>query len=220
MKAALGNDIVSLIFISNTKHDNIRYVNKILTHEEKQIVAGSDLKENMLWLLWSVKESTYKTYSRFCPDYPFSAMAISAVPSCLTLAEYITDGEIIESSGFNNIRTIESVSLVCGMEFFCKSVLTKNYIHTFSCDSNENLNRVHWGFAEIPEVNSNLQSVTARLLARRHIAEIYSLREMDIHIPLSHEIAAGPPVIFVDKKLSTVPVSISHHNKHVGYCFL
>ncbi|MDQ0637632.1 phosphopantetheinyl transferase (holo-ACP synthase) [Pedobacter sp. W3I1] len=61
----LGNDIVDLDLAkiqSNWKRKN--YLDKIFTAEEQLLITSAKKPDEMVWLLWSMKESAYKIHNR------------------------------------------------------------------------------------------------------------------------------------------------------------
>lgn len=61
----IGNDIVDISELSKSKHWNTqRYLDKIFTPSEQQLIANSNNKLRMISRLWSMKESAYKIISK------------------------------------------------------------------------------------------------------------------------------------------------------------
>ena len=61
----IGNDIVDLVqarFQSNWKRKG--FVQKIFTQKEQELIFSSKNPENMVWNLWTRKESAYKIFNR------------------------------------------------------------------------------------------------------------------------------------------------------------
>jgi phosphopantetheinyl transferase (holo-ACP synthase) len=61
----LGNDIVDLNLArtqSNWRRKN--YLDKIFTAEEQLLISSAENADEMVWLLWSMKESAYKIHNR------------------------------------------------------------------------------------------------------------------------------------------------------------
>lgn len=61
----IGNDIVDLVHTrlqSNWKRKG--FIEKIFTQKEQGLIFSSQNPENMVWNLWTRKESTYKIFNR------------------------------------------------------------------------------------------------------------------------------------------------------------
>jgi phosphopantetheinyl transferase (holo-ACP synthase) len=61
----IGNDIIDLSQArAESNWQRKGWVNKIFTDEEQYLIATSEEKELMVWLIWSMKEAAYKIYHR------------------------------------------------------------------------------------------------------------------------------------------------------------
>ena len=61
----IGNDIIDLkLALSERKSESMRFLNKVFTEREKDIIESSEEPETTLWLLWSMKETAYKAHQR------------------------------------------------------------------------------------------------------------------------------------------------------------
>ncbi|MDP5169002.1 MAG: 4'-phosphopantetheinyl transferase superfamily protein, partial [Bacteroidia bacterium] len=57
----IGNDIVSLERTGlQPRSENPRFLSRVLTAQEHQLLSQQPDKERALWTLWALKESTYK----------------------------------------------------------------------------------------------------------------------------------------------------------------
>ncbi|MDO1502113.1 4'-phosphopantetheinyl transferase superfamily protein [Winogradskyella maritima] len=65
----IGNDIVDLkLAQSQSNWKRPRYLDKIFTRKEQGYITNSTEKEQMVWRLWSMKESAYKLYTQCYPS--------------------------------------------------------------------------------------------------------------------------------------------------------
>ncbi|NJN26141.1 MAG: 4-phosphopantetheinyl transferase family protein [Cyclobacteriaceae bacterium] len=79
----IGNDIVDMkLALKEKPWENSRYLNKVFTHHEQSLIAGTNNKGQMLWRLWSMKESAYKIYLRKTGIPVFSPISIQCQPTC------------------------------------------------------------------------------------------------------------------------------------------
>ena len=61
----IGNDVVDLVLAqkeSNWKRKG--FLNKLFTSFEQDLIQKAPNQEEMVWVLWSIKESVYKAYQR------------------------------------------------------------------------------------------------------------------------------------------------------------
>ena len=61
----IGNDVIDLALAHEESDwkDN-EFLDKTFTIEEQNLILSYSLPETMVWILWSMKESAYKIYSR------------------------------------------------------------------------------------------------------------------------------------------------------------
>lgn len=74
----LGNDIVDLNLAkiqSNWRRKN--YLDKIFTVEEQLLITSAKKPDEMVWLLWSMKESAYKIHNRKTSIRDFAPKSLS-----------------------------------------------------------------------------------------------------------------------------------------------
>ena len=59
----IGNDIVCLSTANQSKHvGSKRFLNKVFTYEEQELIANSCYANISIWELWAAKESAYKLF--------------------------------------------------------------------------------------------------------------------------------------------------------------
>lgn len=61
----IGNDIIDLSIVRDQKKsENSRFLDKIFSPSEKDLLYRAEDREIQLWLLWSMKETAYKAHQR------------------------------------------------------------------------------------------------------------------------------------------------------------
>lgn len=113
----LGNDIVDLQLAA--KQSNWRrkgYLQKIFTEQEQELILNATDQDQMVWLLWSMKEAAYKIVNRENLKRFYSPKKFSC-----TLYE--------------NIGTVNFEDNLC----YTKSEITEKLIHTIASSQCENL---------------------------------------------------------------------------------
>ena len=61
----IGNDIIDLSIVKNQgKAEDQRYLDKVFSEREQDIITNSFEKDLSLWILWSMKETAYKAHQR------------------------------------------------------------------------------------------------------------------------------------------------------------
>lgn len=91
----IGNDVIDLNAArseSNWKRPGL--LKKLFSDSEQEIISDSDKPENIVWVLWSMKEAAYKIYNRqtgtrgfiphkiICSDIQFIRDSFSGSVSC------------------------------------------------------------------------------------------------------------------------------------------
>lgn len=107
----IGNDVIDLVLAkkeSNWKRKG--FLTKLFTSFEQELIAKATNQEEMVWILWSIKESVYKAYQRIQYNEGF----------------YPTKIEILEINAKN-----ESVIQLFGTLFYGKTTSNSDFIKTF-----------------------------------------------------------------------------------------
>jgi phosphopantetheinyl transferase (holo-ACP synthase) len=116
----LGNDIVDLRKAnveSNWKRNG--YLAKIFSDREQSQIIHSNYPERLIWLLWSMKEATYKIINRETKLRLYNPKKFS----CL-------------------LNEKESSVHFEGCTYYTKSSIQEHFIHTIATQKAENLGRI------------------------------------------------------------------------------
>ena len=113
----IGNDIVDLrqaILESNWRRKG--YLNKLFSTREQELIFEAKDQTQMVWLLWSMKESAYKIHSRRKNWRAFAPLKLI----CETL---VIKGDLVIGS------------VICeNIRFFTQSMLSQDFIHTVATE--------------------------------------------------------------------------------------
>ena len=83
-----GNDVVDLDLASKKQPwKNHRFLDKVFTVHEQSLIANADEQAQILWLLWSMKESAYKIHVRHAKETFFMPHMINCQMHSLTEGE-------------------------------------------------------------------------------------------------------------------------------------
>lgn len=121
----IGNDIVDLeqaVIDSNWKRKG--YLDKIFNSEEQFMITSGICPSLMVWLLWSMKESAYKIYSRETKIREFAPLKLK----CNNLI-------IHNDKATGKVSYEEEV-------YYTESFFDKNYVHTIASTKQEELEKV------------------------------------------------------------------------------
>ncbi|MCG9793291.1 4'-phosphopantetheinyl transferase family protein [Flavobacterium algicola] len=76
----IGNDVVDLVLArkeSNWKRKG--YLDKLFTASEQDLIQNATNQDEVVWLLWSIKESVYKAYQRIHYQQGFYPIKIAVL---------------------------------------------------------------------------------------------------------------------------------------------
>jgi phosphopantetheine--protein transferase-like protein len=76
----IGNDVVDLVLAqkeSNWKRKG--FLNKLFTSFEQELIQKAPNQDEMVWMLWSIKESVYKAYQRINYNEGFYPVKIKII---------------------------------------------------------------------------------------------------------------------------------------------
>lgn len=111
----IGNDIIDLS--ASTKESNWKrkgYLNKIYTESEQVLINTSTNPDTIVWLLWSIKEATYKANNRITKLKEYAPTKIECKINNIEKNLYWS------TSSYNNL------------EYQIKSVVCNDYIHSIA----------------------------------------------------------------------------------------
>jgi phosphopantetheinyl transferase (holo-ACP synthase) len=129
----LGNDIVDLNLAkiqSNWRRKN--YLDKIFTVEEQLLITSAKKPDEMVWLLWSMKESAYKIHNRKTGIRDFA-------PKSLKCTVY------------PNAEQVKGTVSIDKDTYFTKSDIQSKYIHTIAAPAYNKLAEIEITIYELPD---------------------------------------------------------------------
>ncbi len=118
----IGNDVIDLVIAkkeSNWKRKG--FLNKLFTSFEQELIAKATNQEEMVWILWSIKENVYKANQRIKYNEGF----------------YPTKIEILEINAKN-----ESIIQLFGTLFYGKTSSNSDSIKTIVVLNKADLERI------------------------------------------------------------------------------
>jgi phosphopantetheinyl transferase (holo-ACP synthase) len=214
-----GNDIICLKNIDITRTNQPRFYSKILTPSEKALYDKATFAalpfEVFVWLLWSVKESAYKYLKRI--DNGLTFIPVKFVVTHLQLPfEYILtnlESAQIENKGFEGMPLFKAVINIGPNTLYSSSLVYTELIVSV-VNGDENFEGIYWGVKAIDETGCDQQSAAVRAFLLSKLAAIFSFNELTLR-----KDANGIPVLLKNDRETSVPISLSHHGKFIGYSF-
>ncbi|GAB3018558.1 4'-phosphopantetheinyl transferase family protein [Spirosoma pulveris] len=184
----IGNDIVDLALAKRESNWRRRgYLDKIFTPHEQQLIRAANDPDQLVWLLWSMKESAYKLSTRHTHDRVFAPAKIVC---------HITS-QVSESATGNVFYNGTCQA---------KSVITPRYVSTvaFTSDAIPALEQVIVRF-DTMDLQTHQRQIRDQI--RQHCARLFDIPEQEVVIAKD---SIGAPLLTLGKS-ALVPLSISHH---------
>lgn len=188
----IGNDIVDLAEAKQKSNlERPRFLDKLFTLKEQQLIQTSEDPFLMVWRLWSMKEAAYKLYIQLHPNRFYNPKRFEC--------------EINDLAGKVNYK-----DFTC----FTNTKLTAQYILSEARLVDVNIT------SECVKLNASspkLQSARVKNSLLSKIAEQYSILKTDLKLIKSE---FGIPSVYQNSKKLQISISISHHGNYGAFAIL
>jgi phosphopantetheinyl transferase (holo-ACP synthase) len=217
---SVGNDIISLKKIDAARTKQARFYTKFLTQEEVDLydekISNILPFEHFAWLLWSIKESVYKCHKRNNTQLVFSPKKIIVQQVDLPKGQPVGvfDGNKIEANGFDSVRTFGCTAICEGIYFNSRSLVNNEFIHSVATNG-DGFMQIQWGITCIESGDYAGQHRTVRDFARNRLQQLFPSSTL-----LITKDTEGIPLATIEDPERNLPLSFSHHEQFVGYCFI
>jgi hypothetical protein len=199
--ASTGNDIVALIATDKERTIRYRFYSRILSAEEqtlyKQGLPDRIPFDHYVWLMWSIKESVYKSSSRIDREPVFSPLKI---PVC----------RLDPPSGDEFYK---GIAVYGPGTLYSRSIIRDGAIVTV-VSGDEDFRDTRWGFTTIGSSTYTDQSAAVRALALNELYRVFPGTRLRIE-----KTSAGFPVLLEGGTMLDIPLSLAHHDQYVAYSF-
>jgi phosphopantetheinyl transferase (holo-ACP synthase) len=121
----IGNDLVDLqeaAALSNWRRKG--YLQKLFTEAERDLIGSSREPDQVIWLLWSMKEAAYKIDSRLTGIRRFAPAALACTEVCIGV--FHATGKV----------------MVDQKTYFTESDVNEAYIHSIAAQSRSKLPKI------------------------------------------------------------------------------
>ncbi|WP_299519739.1 4'-phosphopantetheinyl transferase superfamily protein [Winogradskyella sp.] len=87
----VGNDIIDIeLAKTQSNWQRPRYLDKLFTSKEQDLIERSEEPNIMVWQLWSMKEAAYKLYTQLHPSRFYNPKAFECILSKTSMVTYGT----------------------------------------------------------------------------------------------------------------------------------
>ena len=208
----VGNDIVDLKApAAKGKSKDLRFLKRVLTKNETEIMLNSESPDTLLWLFWAAKETAYKAISKNSPAITSAPLKYEVV---LNMSEpYLCRGKVSTPSGTVNTRFVFDDDKV--------SCIGKTGTDDFS--------QVISGFGSInTEINVDYDTSSEQVssLVREHainsMSDYFNEPVSSFKIDRFSDDSGnpGPPVVLLNGKHHGVDISLSHDGRFYAYAWV
>ncbi len=224
----IGNDLVDLRAREAAgKAGDARFVARVFTAREAELISGSASPDTALWMLWAAKEAAYKEAKKLRPDVIFSNSRYEEVPDEGAL-EPGKAGVSVLRSGRVRLRGLAGFDDTC---FPIEWRLSPTFVHCVAMSAGDDFHSLRVAISAREEIDRGTavyaptERERASLAGRERSAESLAVRRLARALPAEaglgeveivrerHGAAFGPPRLYA--RGSTVPlpgwdITLSH----------
>lgn len=189
----IGNDIVDFQKASSESNWLRKgYLDKLFCLDEQRLILDAQDPNQMVWLLWSMKEACYKIHFRKNLIRSYQPEKIAC--SNLLIEEHTSSGEIHYA----------------GQRYFSRSLLTTDFIHTSAVVQYSMFSSLHVVIGDNNnQVDHNTLFDNCRQLINENFLLEYRVVKNCHNIPDLLNVGTG----------MKLPLSISHHGRFLSWIF-
>lgn len=189
----IGNDVIDLkLALKQSNWQRQGFLNKIYTQSEQTCIYESNNPFQMVWLLWSMKESTYKAYLQKNPERFFNPKKLE----CL-----------LKNNKLGTVR-------INNYEYLTKSEETEDYIHTVATLNEEGCVTTNcFETGTTYEIQHNL--TYNKLLEQ--VSYIKTIPQDTLKIKKD---SIGIPKVYSKNESLNLTISMSHHGNYGAFVIL
>jgi phosphopantetheinyl transferase (holo-ACP synthase) len=200
------------------KSRNLRFVNRVFTQSEQDLIFSSTKPDTMVWALWAGKETAYKIISKCYPP-------ASSVPRSYTVNLARKDKKSSSVDFPNAGSTVSgSVDTPYGTVHI-KIFITSDYVHCIGTTSSlEEIESLVWHVDRISpdsELLPDYESAFVRKALKRHLL-VYcngDAKNIDIRREKGPH-GLGAPFVCINGKPTEIDISLSHDGVFTAYAFI
>jgi hypothetical protein len=133
------------------------------------------------------------------------------IPADYAIASF--SGDEITSKGFNGFIVLNSVVSHKNDSLYSKTIIYKEFISSV-VNHSQNFDDVYWGIKRVENTGNKFQSAAVRAFAIDELQEVLGIKGLVIN-----KNADEVPVLVNGNEEIGVAVSLSHHERWVGYSF-
>ena len=190
----IGNDIVDLnVALVESNWQRKGFLSKIFTADEQELILNVKDSFKMVWLLWSMKESTYKVYEQQYGKRFFAPKKFQCKLSTESRGTVLINEEVYST----------------------KSKINNDYISTIAISKSDD--KVISANFELEDGSYKTQHSESYGKLKLEISLENNCSVKEINIKKNN---IGVPKLFLNNKKLSTSFSISHHGNYGSYSIL
>ena len=190
----IGNDIVDLKQAAiDSNWQRPRFLEKVFTESEQEIIFLAEDKHQMVWQLWSMKEAAYKVNVQQFGKRFFNPKRLE----CKLLTD--NKGQVT----------------IAGNLYFTASIITDDFIHSIATLDSEYTFNSKW--FKIENSDYKTQSKTVKQLFLKCLSKTVGLDIQTLNI---QKTKIGVPKVYSKSKKLPIAFSLSHSGTYTAFSIL
>ena len=200
----VGNDVVDLREPANIwKSRDSRFLKKILTNAEIEIVKNAERSDEALWSFWACKETAYKFIKKTFPGIAF-----------LPRRWPVTFGKTKSKKSDGLVKVPDTGDV------YIRLFSNPDYIHCVGSDKLTVPDKIICGVENLPDEETD-PSLFSRFCLAQSLAKRFSLNLHQIKIKRTRTKGElQPPCVYIDGRKTDIDISLSHDGRFVAYALV
>ena len=191
----VGNDIVDISLAKKQRSwQRVGFLGKVFTSDELVMIANAEDTVQMIWTLWSMKESVYKILIQQGHQRFFNPLKLKCM---------------VSSSRHGSVTAFSQV-------FITQTRQMADYIFTIAC-TEEDLMSSRLSDVFLVSTNASIQS---KYTHDRCLYKIAADKDWDLSLLEIRKTEKGVPKIYYHDNLSLISISLTHHGHFGAYTYM
>ena len=196
------------------KSRDTRFVNRVFTPREQELISRAEGQDAVLWALWAGKETAYKLVKKHDPS-------ATSVPRLYEVSLNCAE-ELVRLSPVGDTLTGFVDTPYGRIEI--KVFITSDYAHCIATTSGlDEMDALVWHVKRISpdsQASPDYESAFVRKALRERLSAHYGESPENIEIRrVKSSSGLGPPFVCIDGERAAIDVSLSHDGFLAAYAF-
>jgi phosphopantetheinyl transferase (holo-ACP synthase) len=196
------------------KSRNTRFINRVFTPSEQELISRARNQDAVLWALWAGKEAAYKLVKKHDPS-------VTSVPRLYEVSLNCAEESVGLSPGSNALTGF--VATPHG-RVQIKIFITSDYVHCIGTTSAlDEMEALVWHVDRISpdsQASPDYESAFVRKALKLRLSKCYDESPENIEIRrVNSPYGLAPPSVCINGEPAAIDVSLSHDGLFTAYAF-